>query len=133
MRPIVDDVEHRAIAALRHAVPEMEDSYLDLVDIYEDDVGADVVFGALADLVSDIVLGRTHDQTVLTRCLDLVESLAELGDPDADEIVAFSFLDLLPPGTLAAITSSLGEHTLGVLDRLESGDLGELPATPEPP
>ena len=67
MRPIVDDVEHRAIAALRHAVPEMEDSYLDLVDIYEDDVGADVVFGALADLVSDIVLGRAHDQTVLTR------------------------------------------------------------------
>ncbi len=103
----------------------MEDSYLDLVDIYDDDIGADVVFGALADLVTDIVLGREHDHTVLTRCLDLVESLAELDDPDADEIVAFSFLDLLSPGTLAAISSSLGEHTLGVLDRLESGELGD--------
>lgn len=125
MRPVTDDIEHRAIAAMRQAVPEMEDRYLDLVDIYEDDVGADVVFGALADLVNDIVLGHEHDERVLTRCLDVVESLAELGDPDADEIVGFFFLDLLSPGTLAGVTSSLGEHTLGVLDRLESGALEE--------
>ena len=128
MRPITDGIEHRAIATLRQAVPEMEDRYLDLVDIYEDDIGADVVFGGLADLVNDIVLGHEHDGRVLGRCLDLVEWLAELGDPDADEIVGYFFLDLLSPGTLAGVRSMLGEHTLDVLDRLESGTLGDAQA-----
>jgi hypothetical protein len=125
MRPTIDDVEQRAVAELRQAVPELEDRYLELVDIYEDDLGADVVFGELADLVNDIVLGRDGDEALLGRCLDVVESLAETGDPDADEIVGFYFLDQLSPGTLAGVTSSLGEHTVDVLDRLETGDLGE--------
>src|SRR5437667_103483 len=124
MRPTIDDVEQRAVAELRHAVPELEDRYLELVDIYEDDLGADVVFGELADLVNDIVQGRGGDEGLLGRCLDVVESLAETGDPDSDEIVAFYFLDQLSPGTLARVTSLLGEHTLDVLDRLESGELG---------
>jgi hypothetical protein len=125
MQPTIDDIEQRAVAELRQAVPELEDRYLELVDIYEDDLGADVVFGELADLVNDIVLGRDGDEALLGRCRDVVESLAETGDPDADEIVGFYFLDRLSPGTLARVTSSLGEHTLDVLDRLESGDLGE--------
>jgi hypothetical protein len=125
MRPTVDDVEQRAVAELRQAVPELDDRYLELVDIHEDDLGADVVFGELADLVDDIVLGRDGDEALLARCLDVVESLAETGDPDADEIVGFYFLDQLSPGTLTRVTSSLGEHSLDVLDRLESGHLGD--------
>jgi hypothetical protein len=125
MRPTVDDVEQRAVAELRQGVPELEDRYLELVDIHEDDLGADVVFGELADLVNDIVLGRDGDEALLGRCLDVVESLAETGDPDADEIVGFYFLDQLSPGTLTRVTSSLGEHSLDVLDRLESGHLGD--------
>ena len=125
MRPTIDDVEQRAVAELRQAVPELEDRYLELVDIYEDDLGADVVFGELADLVDDVVLGKQGDEALLDRCMDVVESLAELGDPDADEIVGFYFLDQLSPGTLSRVTSRLGEHTLDVLDRLESGDLGD--------
>jgi hypothetical protein len=125
MRPIIDGVERRAVAELRQAVPEMEDRYEDLVDIYEDDIGADVVFGALADLVNDIVLGGEGDDALLARCLDLVESLAEESDPDADEIVGFHFLDMLAPGTLDQVTPSLGEHTRGVLARLEDGELGD--------
>ena len=125
MRPIIDGVERRAVAELRQAVPEMEDRYEDLVDIYEDDIGADVVFGALADLVNDIVLGGEGDDALLARCLDLVESLAEEGDPDADEIVGYHFLDVLAPGTLDQLTPSLGEHTRGVLARLEDGGLDE--------
>jgi hypothetical protein len=125
MRPTVDDVEQRAVAELRQAVPELDDRYLELVDIHEDDLGADVVFGELADLVDDIVLGRDGDEALLGRCLDVVESLAETGDPDADEIVGFYFLDQLSPGTLTRVTSSLGEHSLDVLDRLESGHLGD--------
>jgi hypothetical protein len=93
--------------------------------IYEDDIDADVVFGALADLVHDVVLGGEGDDALLARCLDLVESLAEEGDPDADEIVAFHFLDVLAPGTLDQVTPSLGEHTRGVLARLEDGELGD--------
>jgi hypothetical protein len=125
MRPTIDGVEQRAVAELRQAIPEMEDRYEDLVDIFEDDIGADVVFGALADLVNDIVLGGAGDEALLARCLDLVESLAEQGDPDLDEIVGFHFLDVLSPGTLDEVTSSLGEHTRGVLARLESGELGD--------
>jgi hypothetical protein len=125
MRPTIEGVEQRAVDELRQAVPELEDRYDGLVDIYEDDLGADVVFGELADLVNDVVLGKEGDDALLDRCLDVVESLAETGDPDADEIVGFYFLDQLSPGTLNRVTSRLGEHTLDVLDRLESGDLGD--------
>jgi hypothetical protein len=125
MRPTIEGVDQRAVAELRQAVPELEDRYDELVDIYEDDLGADVVFGELADLVNDVVLGKRGDEALLDRCLDVVESLAETGDPDADEIVGFYFLDQLSPGALNRVTSRLGVHTLDVLDRLESGDLGD--------
>jgi hypothetical protein len=125
MRPTIEGVEQRAVAELRQSVPELEDRYDELVDIYEDDLGADVVFGELADLVSDVVVGKEGGEALLDRCLDVVESLAETGDPDADEIVGFYFLDQLSPGALNRVTSRLGEHTLDVLDRLESGDLGD--------
>lgn len=125
MRPTIEGVEQRAVAELRQAVPELEDRYDELVDIYEDDLGADVVFGELADLVNYVVLGKEGDEALLERCLDVVESLAETGDRDADEIIGFYFLDQLSPGTLTRVTSRLGEHTLDVLDRLESGDLGD--------
>jgi hypothetical protein len=125
MRPTVEGIEQRAVAELRQAVPELEDRYGELVDIYEDDLGADIVFGELADLVNDVALGKEGDEALLERCLDVVESLAETGDRDADEIVGFYFLDQLSPGTLTRLTSRLGEHTLDVLDRLESGDLGD--------
>jgi hypothetical protein len=125
MRATITSVEQRALADLREAVPEMENRYQDLVDIYEDDIGADVVFGALADLVNDFVLGGEGDMALLGRCLDFIESLAELVDPDADEIVGFYFLDMLSPGALARITPHLRESTNEVLDRLESGVLGD--------
>lgn len=125
MRPTINGTEQRAVSDLREVVPEIEQRYHDLVDIYEDDIGADVVFGALADLVNDMVLGGKGDEAVLDRCLDFMESLAEMGDPDADEIVGFYFLDMLSPGTLARVTSRLGEGTSDVLDRLESGELGD--------
>ncbi|HEY3703176.1 MAG TPA: hypothetical protein VGL32_13025 [Acidimicrobiales bacterium] len=125
MRPTIEGVEQRAVDELRQAVPELENRYDELVGIYEDDLGADVVFGELADFVNDVVLGKEGDEALLGRCLDVVESLAETGEPDADEIVGFYFLDQLPPGALARITSRLGEHTLDVLDRLESGDIGD--------
>jgi hypothetical protein len=125
MQPTVEGVEQRAVAELRQAVPELEDRYGELVDIYEDDLGADIVFGELADLVNYVALGKEGDEALLERCLDVVESLAETGDRDSDEIVGFYFLDQLSPGTLTRVTSRLGEQTLDVLDRLESGDLGD--------
>jgi hypothetical protein len=125
MQPTVEGVEQRAVAELRQAVPELEDRYGELVDIYEDDLGADIVFGELADLVNDVALGKEGDEALLERCLDVVESLAETSDRDADEIVGFYFLDQLSPGTLTRVTSRLGEQTLDVLDRLESGDVGD--------
>jgi hypothetical protein len=125
MRPTIEGVEQRAVAELRQAVPELEDRYGELVGIYEDDLGADVVFGELADLVNDVVLGKEGDEALLERCLEVVESLSETGDRDADEIVGFYFLDQLSPGALSRVTSQLGEHTLDVLDRMESGDLGD--------
>src|SRR5215471_13448053 len=109
MRPTIDGVEEWATAELRQAMPELEDRYDELVDIYEDDIGADVVFGALADLVNDIVLGAAYDDAVLARCLELVETVAELNHPEADEIVGFYFLDMLSPGALAGVSAALGE------------------------
>ncbi len=125
MPPTIEGVEEQAVAELRQAVPELEDRYDALVDVYEDDIGADVVFGELADLVNDVVLGKEGDEALLDRCLDVLESLAERADRDADDIVGFYFLDQLSPGTLTRVTSRLGEHTLDVLDRLETGELGD--------
>jgi hypothetical protein len=125
MRPTIEGVEQHAVAELRQAVPELEYRYDELMDIYEDDLGADVVFGELAELVDNVAVGKEEDEALLDRCLDVVESLAETGDRDADEIVGFYFLDQLSPGTLTRVSSRLGEHTLDILDQLESGDLGD--------
>ena len=46
MRPPVDD---RGIQILREVVPEFENNYLDLTDIYDEDLTSQVIFNELAD------------------------------------------------------------------------------------
>ena len=130
MRPITDSVDTRAVAQLRAAVPELEDRYLELLDIHEDALGADVVFTELADLVTGLLQRPDEAADLLDRCFDAVESLAESADADTVEIVGYSFLDNLPPEALGRATAWLGPCTLDVLDRLESGDLGDPEVVP---
>ncbi len=55
MRPPVDD---RAVRILRENVPEFEDHYLDLLDIYDEDLTPQVVFNELADFVTELHAAR---------------------------------------------------------------------------
>jgi hypothetical protein len=120
MRPLLDDV---AITILRHEVPEFEDHYLDLTDIYDEDLTPEIVLMELADFVTNIVAGAGSELS-LERCLVAVEKVASSTD-DGPELVASSFLNELPPGTRAAISSYLGPVAAQLALRLYGGGEGE--------
>jgi hypothetical protein len=116
MRPLIDDV---AITILRHEVPEFEDHYLDLTDIYDEDLTPEIVLMELADFVANIVAGAGSEAS-LERCLAAIEEVASSTD-DGIELVAYSFLNELPLGTRAAISSYLGPVAANLAQRLYSG------------
>lgn len=121
MRPDVDD---RAIAMLRQAVPELEDRYQQLVADYGDDLMPFLVFNELADLVGDLVYQATEDsESLAERCCDAIEAVAASDAPDRFELVGYGFLDGLGPDALARSWPWLGSHTRAIMAALEAGDL----------
>jgi len=57
----------------------------------------------------------------LERCFAAVEEVASLAD-DGPDLVAYSFLNELPPGTRAAVSSYLGPVAVQLVECLHSGD-----------
>jgi hypothetical protein len=117
MRPLVDDA---AITLLRTGLPEFEGHYLDLVDIYDEDLTSEIVLMELADFVANLVTGVGNDAT-LERCLTAIDELAANTD-DGPELVAYSFLNELPLGTRGAIAPYFGPVAAHLAERLYSGD-----------
>jgi len=115
MRPLVDD---RAVTILRTTIPEFEDHYLDLLDIYDEDLTPQVVFNELADLVTELLHERDREET-LERCFNAVECVAVTPGIDATELVAFCFLDQLPPFALLRAREYAGPRTDALLVGLE--------------
>jgi hypothetical protein len=112
------DATHRRALQLCSDVPEMGERYLELVDLFEDDLGDLELLGAVADLVSEEL--REHDEsTVVDGCLAFVEQSAEEDDTDA---VTYGFLDQLEPEALLAIAPMLGPRTAALLEGLTRGE-----------
>jgi hypothetical protein len=126
MRPLIDDA---AITLVRGEVPEFEDHYLDLVEIYDEDLTPEIVLMELADFVTNLLAGGGSEVS-LERCLAAIEDVASSTD-DGRELVAYSFLNELPIGTRAAVSSYLGPVAARLAERLSTGDVLEGGAPPE--
>jgi hypothetical protein len=119
MRPPTDDA---AITILRAALPEFEDHYLDLVDIYDEDLTPEIVLMELADFVADLLV-RARSETTLERCLTAVDDVAT-STTDGRELVANSFLVQLPIGTRAAAAPYFGPVAADLAEGLYGGQDG---------
>jgi hypothetical protein len=106
MRPPTDDT---AVALLRRHVPEFEDQYLDLLDIYDEDLTPEIVFMELADYVANLLVSAESEET-LERCLAAVEDVVAATD-DGAALVAYAFVNELPPGSRAVARSYFGPVT----------------------
>jgi len=115
MRPPVDD---RAVRILRDNVPEFEDIYLDLVDIFDEDLTPQVVFNELADFVTEL-LKHGDREDVLERCFAALELVAVEPGADGTGLVAFCFLDQLPHFALEQSRSYLRPITETILELLD--------------
>jgi hypothetical protein len=122
MRPLIDDA---AITLLRGEVPEFEDNYRDLVEIYDEDLTPEIILMELADFVATLV-SSGGSEGILERCLMAIDGVAA-GTDDGPELVAYSFLNELPIGTRAAIAPYFGPVAANLADRLFSGEsIGEV-------
>jgi len=125
MRPQIDD---RAVAIVREAVPEFESHYHDLLDIYDEDLTPQVVFNELAELVSALLLQDDSEET-LDRCVGALELVAAEPGADGTELIGFCFLDQLPSFALQAIRGYLGPLAETILELLDDDllydDIGE--------
>lgn len=103
MRPPIDDT---AITALRSELPEFEDHYLDLLDIYDEDLTPEIVLMELADFVANLVVTGDRE-AMLERCMAVVENLAA-GTEEGPEVVTYAFLNEIPLGSREVVRSYLG-------------------------
>jgi hypothetical protein len=121
MRPPGDD---RAVRILRENVPEFESHYLDLADIYDEDLTPQVVFNELADFVTELLQLGDREET-LERCFAALELVAAEPGADGTGLVAFCILDQLPPFALERIHSYLEPVSETILELVEQDLLYE--------
>lgn len=117
MRPHVDETPIRALLL---ALPEFEANYLDLVELYDEDLTPQVVFSELAEMVGGL-LEEDDDEELLERCFDAVETVAATPGVDCTEVIAYAFLDNLTPAARDLAGSWLGPRTAAILTELEDG------------
>jgi hypothetical protein len=111
------------------AVPEFLGRYLELVELCDDDPGANEAFCELAEFVAELADGLEQFRPLLTRCLGAVEQVATTSD-DAEELVGWSFLDYLSLDVRRAVLPWLGPNTLAVLEAIEEPIGGQPRALP---
>ena len=121
MRPPIDD---RAVQILRETVPEFENHYLDLLDLFDEDLTPQVVFNELAEFVSEL-LHDGESEDALESCATALELVAVEPGADGTGLVAFCFLDQLSPFVLEAVRSYLGPVTETILELVEQDLLYE--------
>jgi len=118
MRPPVDE---RAVRILRQHIPEFENHYLDLIDIYGEDLTPQAVFNELADFVTEMVQLGDRDETI-ARCFAALELVAVEPGVDGTELVAYCFLDQLPPFALERIRAYMEPVTETIFDEADQDD-----------
>ncbi len=116
MRPPIDG---SSIELLRRRLPEFEERFADLLDLYGEDLTAEIVFVGLADYVSDLV--RTDPGgPELEACLAFLEESAE--PTDGRYLVALPFVSSLSQATIELLRPSLGPAVSALLEDVESGE-----------
>lgn len=110
-------LEPETIAVLR-AVPELTPRVLALADAADDDPGACAVLEALAEMVADLLEPMERLQPALLRCLDAVEQVASLS-PDAEDLVAWAFLDALDPTARRGLAPWFGPRTAALAAQVD--------------
>lgn len=116
MRPPIDD---HAVTMLRDLLPEFEDRYLDLADIYGEDLTPQVVFQELAELLGDI-LRAGSDEELTERCFRALEAIASSPRVDATELVGLCVFEQLAPIALDRARTYLGPSSERILERVEA-------------
>lgn len=114
MRPRVDML---AVDVLRAEIPQFEPYYLDLREIYGEDLTPQVVFNEFAEFVETLV-DDDDDIELIERCLAALETVVTTEGVDALETVGYSFLDTLRPDVLEVALEFFGPATEGLLRRL---------------
>jgi len=112
------------VRILREKVPEFESHYLDLADIYDEDLTPQVVFNELADFVTELLQLGDREET-LERCFAALELVAVEPGADGTGLVAFCFLDQLAPLALERIRSYLDPVSETILELVEQDLLYE--------
>lgn len=114
MRPPIDD---RAITIVRQNVPEFESRYLDLLELYGEDLTPEAVLNELAEFATGILADGDDEETLERVCL-AIEAVAVEPGVDGRYLVAFCFFDQLPAFFLEAIYAYLHPVTETILERL---------------
>jgi hypothetical protein len=108
------------IATVLEAAPEFTDRYLAVAEAADGDPGAAAAFTELADFVGDLVAGIERDDRLLEQCLAGVESVAATG-AEAEELVAWAFLDSLSPDDRRVLMARFGPRTRALALELDPG------------
>jgi hypothetical protein len=121
MRPPTDD---RATKILLDNLPEFESRFLDLSDLYGEDLTPQVVFNELAEYTTDM-LADDEDAGALERVCTALELVALEPGADGTDMVAFCFFDQLPLFALEVVRSYLQPVTATILELVDQDLLYE--------
>lgn len=99
--------------------PEFEELYLDLAEIYQEDLSDEIVLNELADFMTDLLVRGGHED-LLERSCEVLEQLATDPLVDATSTVYGQVLACLSPAVLDRARPYLGpavEELLGEIER----------------
>src|SRR5579872_3498141 len=107
MRP---DIDMLAVQVLRGEIPQFEPYYLDLREIYGEDLTPEVVFNEFSDYVSKLI-DEDEDSEMVERCFAAVEKVMRTDGVDVLPVVGYAFLDGLGSWGLDAAYEYIGPAT----------------------
>jgi hypothetical protein len=111
------------VAVVLEAAPGFVVRYLELAESADGDPGMAATLTELADYVAGLTAQIERFRPTLARCLEGVESVAASSE-DGAEMVAWAFLDSLPPDDRRAVAAWLGPRTRALMDEVEPGPGG---------
>ena len=115
----MSEIEPEVVTVLE-AVPEFAARYLALVEEADGDPGAAAALTELADYVAEVLASLERQRAVLVRCSLAIDTVVATG-PDAEELVAWAFLDSLSPDHLRVLVPWLGPRTKALVRELDPG------------
>jgi hypothetical protein len=108
------------VAVVLEAAPGFAARYMELAEGADGDPGMAATLSELADYVAGLAAEIERFRPVLARCLAGVESVAA-GSDDGAELVAWAFLDSLPPDDRQTLAAWLGPSTRALMDEVDPG------------